>query len=237
MSSTPSPASVSNSQNAAPYEEQSETPNTTPLAVSNAATPIPEVEMTDANTNVDPTDNIDLEGENDQAIDADGDDETQEELLTLPVSKIKKIFRLDPDYGGASKNAVYATGLATELFIQYFAEQASLLAKMDRRKKIQYKDFSNAVQSQDSLHFLSDIVPKTYPLGDLIEKKKINLPTTSEVADDFNNVEQPQEDVTENPEREKKLKPLPKGQQTLNFPLMKAEPVTKAKIDNLVADD
>ena len=102
-------------------------------------------------------------------------DSSDEQQMSLPISKIKRIFKMDPDYIGSTKGAVYATGLATELFVQYFVEHASLLAKMDKRKKIQYKDFANAVSSHDSLNFLGDTVPRTSPVGELVKKKQINI--------------------------------------------------------------
>ncbi|KAI3403873.2 DPB3 [Candida oxycetoniae] len=95
--------------------------------------------------------------------------------MSLPLSKIKKIFKMDAEYTGASQGAVYTAGIATELFVQYLVEQASLLAKMDKRKKIQYKDFANAVSSHDALNFLSDTVPRTHPIGELVKKKQVNL--------------------------------------------------------------
>lgn len=98
-------------------------------------------------------------------------DESQSNL-TLPIARIKRIFKLDPDYAGASASAVYTAGLATELFVQYFVEQASLLAKMDKRKKIQYKDFANAVSAHDSLNFLSDTVPKLTQLVNWFNRKR-----------------------------------------------------------------
>lgn len=156
-----------------------DTPSTTPLVVSNSSTPAPEVNMIDATDGNSESQNVEDNIDDMEIAESDEEYDTDQKL-SLPIAKIKRIFKLDPDFLGASQSAVYATGLATELFIQYFAEQASLLAKMDKRKKLQYKDFSNAVGAHDSLNFLSDTVPKTQPLEDLIKKKKINLTKADE---------------------------------------------------------
>lgn len=165
----------------------------------------------------------------DDALD-DTLDETEGNSLTLPLAKIKRIFKLDPDYISASQSAVYATGLATELFVQYLAEQASLLARMDKRKKVQYKDFSNAVAGHDSLTFLSDTVPKTQPIGELIQQNKVNLgPELSYVE-----AEEEQEVVVR--ENIPKKKVLSKGQQTLGFESA-PKPVKQAVIQDLVSEN
>ncbi|KAL7663894.1 DNA polymerase epsilon subunit C [[Candida] zeylanoides] len=101
----------------------------------------------------------------------DGDDD---DTLTLPLSKIKKIFKMDPDYVAASQSAVYATGLATELFIQHMVEQAASMARMGKRKKINYVDFSDAVKGHESLMFLRDTVPEKKRLDELIAQKVLD---------------------------------------------------------------
>lgn len=155
----------------------------------------------------------------------DASPEEEEETLSLPISKIKRIFKMDPDYMAASQSAVYATGVATELFIQYLVEQASLQAKIDRRKKINYKDLSNAVATQELLHFLADTVPKTLPIGELIQQKKVHT-SEEQFAAGAEDVEMGEPD--EVPEK----KPLPKGQQTLGF--VAEKPIKKAPLHDLM---
>ena len=155
--------------------------------------------------------------------------------MSLPMSKIKKIFKMDPDFSGASQGAIYATGLATELFVQYFVEQASLMAKVDKRKKIQYKDFANAVGGHDALNFLSDTIPKTHAMGDLIQRKKVN---TLESIQPNRNPEESRPASKAPANVVSKPDPiLPKGQQILNFGSASKEetPVRKAGINDLVS--
>ena len=188
-------------------------------------------------------------------------DSSDEQQMSLPISKIKRIFKMDPDYIGSTKGAVYATGLATELFVQYFVEQASLLAKMDKRKKIQYKDFANAVSSHDSLNFLGDTVPRTSPVGELVKKKQINIleaevvsasadnniisATTNENNNNNNNNINKKNSNHDDPNNQgdgnayqrtkANLRPepiLPKGQQILNFQPAKVEKLRKPPLLN-----
>lgn len=161
-----------------------ETPSTTPPApVSASATPGPENDQ----MNIDQME-VDTNEANDPEVDTNDtntnkDDEIDDEndsSMALPISKIKRIFKMDPDYSGASQSAVYATGVATELFVQYLAEQASVMAKMDKRKKIMYSDFSGAVENHEALHFLRDTIPKTVPLKTVLDK--VNDPDANDTT-------------------------------------------------------
>lgn len=162
-------------------------------------------------------------------------DEQEFDSLTLPISKIKRIFKMDKDYGAASQTAVYAAGVATELFIQYFTEQAALLAKMDKRKKITYKDMAQAVASHDTLSFLSDTVPKTHPIGELIAAKKVRVGGKQE-AGPLLNLDDDVATTTEDPAASTattKAAPLAgKGQSVLSFP--KTSPIKKAGISDIM---
>lgn len=148
------------------------------------------------------------------------------DALSLPQAKIRRIMQMDPAYVGVSRGAVYATGLATELFIQHLTEQASLMAKVDRRKKVQYKDLSSAVDHHDAFSFLSDTIPKTQILADLVKNKSIALSTDPlPLEPDFSIPsghslhEAPEIPVTKKKQDHPKPAPasLPKGQQTLAF--------------------
>ncbi|KAI1815801.1 hypothetical protein GGS20DRAFT_541419, partial [Poronia punctata] len=85
--------------------------------------------------------------------------------VQLPLSRVKKIVAQDQDINICSNNAAFVITLATEMFIQYLAEEGLNMAKLERkpRRNIQYKDLANAVSHQDNLQFLEDIVPKTVP--------------------------------------------------------------------------
>lgn len=172
---------------------------------------------------------------------AESAEDDEETAMSLPLSKIKRILKMDPEYFGSSATAVYAAGTATELFVQYLVEQASLNAKVEKRKKIQYKDFSSAVSSQEALYFLSDTIPKTQIVREALKQKKINL-----TDDDRNKYETPAEnpEVTDNLDatgRQELQAPvvatllLPRGQSTL--PFSASNKINKAGILNLMDND
>ncbi|GMF48538.1 unnamed protein product [[Candida] boidinii] len=61
------------------------------------------------------------------------------------------------------------------MFIMNLAEKASFIAKTENRKKIQYKDFFSAINANENLLFLSDIIPKTQPLSELINQGVVSI--------------------------------------------------------------
>ncbi|RKU49008.1 hypothetical protein DL546_009680 [Coniochaeta pulveracea] len=83
----------------------------------------------------------------------------------LPLTRVKKIVSMDTEINTCSNNAAFVITLATEMFIQYLAEQAQNEAKTERkpRRNVQYKDLANAVLHHDNLEFLEDTIPKTAP--------------------------------------------------------------------------
>lgn len=176
-------------------------------------------------------DYVAIEEEEDEVM-----DETDEVYKTLPLSKVKRIFKLDPEYSGAAASAAYATAVAAELFVQYLAEQSAMIAKTERRKKIQYKDVSAAANSQEALYFLSDAIPKTQILGEAIKLKKINvLPEDQQKLtaqeEEVINVDALPETVQAIPAV---VNELPKGQSTLPFEVV---PVKKAGLLDLMTND
>ena len=186
----------------------------------------PEIEMEDTNQKEDTTDQKETQqgetsGNNDEKINQEerveevaGEDKIEEdEGLSLPLSKIKKIIKADQDYATASQSAVYAAGFATELFVQYLTEQAIFQARTDKRRRIQYQDMSNAVAAQDSLAFLRDTVPKTQPLSELVKNHKVDADEHTGAKD----TAVTEEDKHKGDTGTKSESRLPKGQQTLNF--------------------
>lgn len=91
----------------------------------------------------------------------------------LPMSRIKKIIQLDDDIVQCSSNATFVIAVATEMFIQYLAEQGHNVVKSERkpRKNIQYRDLATAVSRIDNLEFLADVIPKTTTYKQFKEKK------------------------------------------------------------------
>lgn len=216
---------------ATPQKDATVTPATSP-ALTNE--PVPDdVQMVEEEARPPQQESSTKEQEDEPMEDAD------DVAMGLPLSKIKKIFKMDPEYTSASQSAVFATGCATELFVQYFVEHASMMAKMEKRKKIQYKDMSSVVADQDVLHFLSDTVPKTQILGDAIKGRKINMLEEDQAkhAELLGPDESAVSETIEEKSPQKAAKPLPKGQQTLGFEPVKKSPVKKAGITDLMSTD
>ncbi len=103
------------------------------------------------------------------------DDDDMEGMLTLPMSRIKKIVKLDPEHISSTESSNYLLGVAAELFVKSFTSQAASIARSKKRKKIQYRDFHDVVSSVESMLFLKDLVPKTVPLGKLLAENKVKL--------------------------------------------------------------
>ncbi|ODV91421.1 hypothetical protein CANCADRAFT_45006 [Tortispora caseinolytica NRRL Y-17796] len=85
--------------------------------------------------------------------------------LDLPVSRVRKVLRVDPDSVVYSKDATFAIAAATEHFLSYIGTKSVELSRLDRRSGIQYKDVANAVEKYDALGFLEDLIPKTVPVS------------------------------------------------------------------------
>lgn len=89
--------------------------------------------------------------------------------VKLPVARIKRIVKQDGDVVAISTPAVYAVAAATELFVNYFTQQAYMRASSStssastsadgsaagKKKRVAYKDFANSVEQLESLQFLS----------------------------------------------------------------------------------
>ncbi|CUS14329.1 unnamed protein product [Tuber aestivum] len=91
----------------------------------------------------------------------------------LPLSRVKKIIRLDDDVNGCSNNAAFLVTIAAEMFVQYLAEQGLKMTYSDRkqRKTMQYKDLAAAVARVENLEFLADVIPPTVPYKQVRERK------------------------------------------------------------------
>ncbi|KAG0134255.1 histone-fold-containing protein [Tuber indicum] len=91
----------------------------------------------------------------------------------LPLSRVKKIIRLDDDVNGCSNNAAFLVTIAAEMFVQYLAEQGLKMTYGDRkqRKTMQYKDLATAVARVENLEFLADVIPPTVPYKQVRERK------------------------------------------------------------------
>ncbi|CAI4043687.1 hypothetical protein SKDZ_10G1460 [Saccharomyces kudriavzevii ZP591] len=106
--------------------------------------------------------------------------------LQLPVEKVQRIAKNDPEYMDTSDDAFIATALATESFIQVLALE-SLQHQVPRQVPhppdeitLSYDDISGTiVRSADGhLQFLNDVIPMTKNLRLLVEENRVRYTTS-----------------------------------------------------------
>ncbi|KAG5358462.1 Nuclear transcription factor Y subunit C-2 [Yarrowia sp. B02] len=90
--------------------------------------------------------------------------------IKLPLARTKRIVNQDDDVSLVSVAAYAAINAATQDFVRYLSEQAGLMARMDQRKTVAYKDVAEAISKNPKLEFLGDIIPKTIPARTLIQR-------------------------------------------------------------------
>uniref|UniRef100_A0A2C9M3D6 Chromatin accessibility complex protein 1 n=1 Tax=Biomphalaria glabrata TaxID=6526 RepID=A0A2C9M3D6_BIOGL len=77
---------------------------------------------------------------------------------TLPLTRVKTIMKSSPEVSSISLEVLHLTGKATEMFTQalanFFYQQSS------NKSFLQYNDLPEIVNSEDTLQFLHDIVPR-----------------------------------------------------------------------------
>lgn len=108
-------------------------------------------------------------------IEMDAKDGKEDTVLALPMSRIKKIVKLDPEHISSTESANYVLGMATEMFVRQFAVDASEITRSKGRKKVMYADAQKAVSNVDIYAFMRDIVPKRAPIGELMSKGLVKL--------------------------------------------------------------
>ncbi|KAI9204776.1 histone-fold-containing protein [Polychytrium aggregatum] len=91
---------------------------------------------------------------------------------TFPQTRVKRIIKEDKDIMNCQNDAVFAVTVATELFLQKFAEMAYNQARKRNAKSIAYGDVASAVQMTERFRFLEDVVPPTVPLRKALKQRE-----------------------------------------------------------------
>ncbi|KAF9438753.1 hypothetical protein BGZ76_005059 [Entomortierella beljakovae] len=81
----------------------------------------------------------------------------------LPLARIKKVMKSDPEVKMISAEAPILFSKACEIFICEITRRAWLHAEENKRRTLQRSDVSNAVSRSDQFDFLIDIVPRDEP--------------------------------------------------------------------------
>ncbi|KAI7827638.1 histone-fold-containing protein [Gamsiella multidivaricata] len=78
----------------------------------------------------------------------------------LPLARIKKVMKSDPEVKMISAEAPFLFSKACEIFICEITRRAWLHAEENKRRTLQRSDVANAVSRSDQFDFLIDIVPR-----------------------------------------------------------------------------
>lgn len=104
----------------------------------------------------------------------------------LPISKVRRIARSDPEYIVTAGNAFTAAAFATELFVQSLTEEMMQLAYLSGKTattksvRLSYKNLSDCVARKENYSFLEDVVPQTKNLRTLVKENKVRYTTRVE---------------------------------------------------------
>ncbi|AQZ16169.1 DPB3 (YBR278W) and DLS1 (YJL065C) [Zygosaccharomyces parabailii] len=113
------------------------------------------------------------------------DAELKEFFPRLPVSKVKRIARSDPEYLLTSNNAFVASAFATEIFVQALTEEMLAQSQLSNKNKdsktirLTYNDLAECVARKEQYRFLEDVVPRTKNLRSLVKQNRVRYTTAS----------------------------------------------------------
>ncbi|EJT97253.1 histone-fold-containing protein [Dacryopinax primogenitus] len=93
---------------------------------------------------------------------------------TLPLARIKKVMKMDPDVKMISSDAPLLLSKACEIFISEVTSRAWMLAELNKRRTLQRVDVAGAVGQSDQFDFLIDIVPPEYGYSKHKAKREVN---------------------------------------------------------------
>lgn len=79
-----------------------------------------------------------------------------EDDLILPVGRIRKICKLDPDVKGMSKESTMLIAKATELFCMKLGNECVTMAQMQNRRKLLPEDVVEVCSLKERFMFLKD---------------------------------------------------------------------------------
>ncbi|ORX45254.1 histone-fold-containing protein [Hesseltinella vesiculosa] len=103
----------------------------------------------------------------------------------LPLARVKRIIKLDKDIAMINAEATQTVCLATELFMEYLANEGYTTAQKAKRKTIYYKDLADVVGKTEAFQFLEDVVPQTITLEEgYRRRKKAGIDDGVEITDE-----------------------------------------------------
>ncbi|KAF9510768.1 hypothetical protein BS47DRAFT_1299838 [Hydnum rufescens UP504] len=89
---------------------------------------------------------------------------------SLPLARIKKVMKSDPDVKMIAADAPILFAKACEIFISEITARAWIVAESNKRRTLSRTDIARAISKSDQFDFLIDIIPR--------EEKVLLSPTT-----------------------------------------------------------
>ncbi|KAI1790629.1 histone-fold-containing protein [Ganoderma leucocontextum] len=87
----------------------------------------------------------------------------------LPLARIKKVMKSDPDVKMIAADAPILFCKACEVFIAEITARAFIIADSNKRRTLSRADIAKALSKSDQFDFLIDIVPREEPPGGLAQ--------------------------------------------------------------------
>ncbi|KAI0773538.1 histone-fold-containing protein [Fomes fomentarius] len=83
----------------------------------------------------------------------------------LPLARIKKVMKSDPDVKMIAADAPILFCKACEIFIAEITARAFIIADSNKRRTLSRADIAKALSKSDQFDFLIDVVPRDEPPG------------------------------------------------------------------------
>ncbi|CAB1457025.1 unnamed protein product [Pleuronectes platessa] len=85
---------------------------------------------------------------------------SNKKTISLPISRVRLIMKSSPDVSSINQDALVLTTKATELFVQHLAVASFNNGSGKETNSLSYSDLANTAEETETLHFLTDILPK-----------------------------------------------------------------------------
>ena len=108
--------------------------------------------------------------------------------LILPVARMRKIAKLDPEVRGIGKEAISVITFATELFTKKLGLEVNRIAQIQNRRKLLPEDVAEACSTREQFVFLKEDVRDLQ--RELLTQKK-ELKRQKDAADDAEKEQNP----------------------------------------------
>jgi histone H3/H4 len=104
--------------------------------------------------------------------------------LQVPISRVKRVMRADPDVHIVPTDVAWAVGKAMEHFVIKLSKDAYRYTAGDGRKHMAYKDLANAIGDIECYDVFADHVPRKLAVADaqvLLAKRMETAKKTAEL--------------------------------------------------------